>query len=546
MNGKIRKTALWLAVALLMGCLCGCGDDGTDKGFRLPLAGEPAQLDPQVSTDSSGITVLSVLFEGLTRLDADGKAVPAAADWTVSPDGLTYTFDLRLSYWSTLSVRGEETPWDDPVTVVADDFVFGMQRAVSPDTGSALAQQLYSIQNARAIHEGKKSVNTLGVKAVSDTRLTVTLTEPDENFPAKLATTPFMPCNRAFFEYTAGRYGLEKQTVLSNGPFSLTAWNHGQSILLTKNPDYHDASSISPAAVRFVIGATDAAAVTSGTLDVALLPFDQTAAAAKAGVSLVTLQDSIRQVWFNTSAPAFGNADIRRALRDSVEWDTVYGYLEGVGEPAATGYIAPDATVADGEVYRTEANAMRRKTDVGAAQTALARGLAAVQPDKKTPSMPSFTVLAAEDETSANLARYLVQSWQKNLKIYGDLKLVSEAQLLAAVRAGNYQIAICTVTATGLTGAENLRSYTTSGADNYSRYTSAAFDTLAAAALHGGRTALAAAEERLMSDCPTVPLSFPRRYYGIASGVTGLTVRPFNGGTYGSVYEFLQAKKLEK
>ena len=65
-----RSAALLLTAALLCGALCGCGDDGTGKGFRFPLSGEPAQLDPQVSADRASLTLISVLFEGLTRIDA--------------------------------------------------------------------------------------------------------------------------------------------------------------------------------------------------------------------------------------------------------------------------------------------------------------------------------------------------------------------------------------------------------------------------------------------------------------------------------------------
>ena len=188
-----------LICLLLAVLLTGCGDDGTGKGFRFPLAEDPTQLDPQVSSDASSVTLISVLFEGLTRLDASGNAVPGAADWTVSPDGLTYTFTLRESYGSTLSVRGETVPWEEPVRVTADDFVFGMQRVVSPETGSGLADQLYGIVGAEDVHAGRSSLDALGVRATGDYELTITLTAPDEGFPARLATTPFMPCNRAFF-----------------------------------------------------------------------------------------------------------------------------------------------------------------------------------------------------------------------------------------------------------------------------------------------------------------------------------------------------------
>lgn len=540
-----RLFALLAVVCLVLLPLTGCGDDGSGKGFRFPLDGEPKQLDPQVSTDTASITLLSVLFEGLTRLDADGNAVPAAAEWTESADGRTYTFTLRESYWSTLSLRGEETPWDEPTRVTAQDFLFGIQRAVSPAAPDGLASALYSIQNARAVHEGKQGLGALGVRADGDDRLIITLGSADPAFPATLATTPCAPCNRAFFEYTGGRYGLEKEYLLTNGPFLLTAWNHGDSLLLNKNEGYHAAETVLPTAVRFVIDPEDpVASLKAGTMDAVALTGAQAATLADTGVQLVTLQDTVRSVYFNTRRATLANADVRRALRSSVEWSTVYSYLEGMGEPAADGYVPPDATV-EGEPYRLENNAVRFATDVKAAQTALGNGLRALEPDKDSPALPTFTVLAADDEHSANIARYLIQSWQKNLKIYCRLETVSESALASRVKNGSYDIAVYTVTCAGLTGAENLAAYTSTAANNLTGYASAAYDLACNAALKGGRPELTALENTLYKECPSLPLSFPRRYYGVAENTADVTVRPFGGGSYGSPFDFLQAKKWD-
>ena len=98
---RLRRAALTVAACLMLAaCLLlpGCKKDTVmGKGFRFPLSAEPRQLDPQVASDSASATVITALFEGLTRLDAQGQPVPGAAEWTVSPDGLTYTFTLRDS-----------------------------------------------------------------------------------------------------------------------------------------------------------------------------------------------------------------------------------------------------------------------------------------------------------------------------------------------------------------------------------------------------------------------------------------------------------------
>lgn len=543
-----RCLTLIAAILLLITLfLSGCGDDGTDKGFRFPLEREPSQLDPQVSADASSMTVLAALFEGLTRLDDAGKPIPGAADYTVSADGCTYTFTLRESYWSSISIRGEDTPWDEPTRVVADDFVFGFQRAIDPDTASPLATELYGILNAKEIHQGIKGLNSLGVVARDEKTLVITLTAPDEQFLYKLATAPFMPCNREFFHYTSGRYGLEKRYLLSNGAFSLTAWNHGESLLLSRHEGYDGAAEITPQAVRFVIGTADpVTALQEGTMDAAALTAAEVTKAETAGLQLLSLQDSVRSVFFNTRHIALADRGVRRALCDATEWHTLYAFLEEKGEPPAVGYIAPDAVTTDGSVYRNEDNARLHSIRGADAVQTLHAALARLYPDEQSPALPRLTVLAADDEVSANLARYLVQSWQRNLSIYCGLELVSESELTSRLNSGSYQIAIGITVASGLSAAENLQSYTTGAAGNITGYSNEAFDRAVTAALHGSREEVSAAESLLWEECPSLPLSFPHRYYGLAANVENVLVRPFYGGAYGSPFSFRQAKKWKK
>lgn len=541
----MRRILAALTALLILLTLTACGDDGNGKGFRLPIDSEPRQLDPQSATEASSVTVIAALFEGLTRLNADGNAVDGAATYTVSDDGLTYTFTLKESYWSTISLRGEQTDWDEPTMVRAQDFVFGWRRAVSPDNQSGTATALYGIQNAEAIHKGEKKLSTLGVKAVSDTVLTVTLEKADPSFPARLATAPFMPCNQAFFEYTAGRYGLETKYLISNGAFSLTAWNHSQSLLLNKNEHYHASDTVAPSAVRFVIDTDDTVtALTEGSLDAAFLPADTVDAARQAGVTVHTLEDAVRGVYFNTAVPPLANASIRRALRDAIEWATVYEHITEAGEPKATGVIPPDALVGN-EPYRNGENAATWSTRVESAQAALGAGLASVYPEDTAPAMPRLTVLAPDDAVSADTARYIVQSWQKNLKLSCTLELVEEQTLAARVRSGNYQIALYTAVGGGLTAADNLSAFVSGTANNLTGFSDAAFDAAYAAAARGGRAKVTAAEAMLRDACPVIPISFPHRAYGVAANCEDVTVRPFGGGTYGGEYEFLHAKKFD-
>ena len=529
-----RAVKKWLCFLLtgcmLLGCLAGCGpDDGLGGGFRFTIAAEPSALDPQMATDDAAVTVLCTLFEGLTRLDESGKAVPAAADWSVSEDGLTYTFTLKEGYWNTNPVKGKEQPWDVNLPVTADDFLFAFERLGDPVTDSPLAGELAGIQD---------------VTATDERTLTVTLSNPDDEFPARMATSPFFPCHRAFFEATAGRYGLEEQYLLSNGAFRLAAWNHNESLLLYKFEQYREAAQIAPEAVRFVIGNPDpVAALQAGDLSAA--PLTQTQLAQAGGISTVSLNDSVRSLWFNTSADPLAEPHLRRALRDSIQWDSVDAYLNDTGEAIAHGYVPPAATV-DGVLYRGADNALPRQTDTAAATKSLQAALKALYPDQSiTPSRIKLTLLAAEDTVSADLARYILQSWQKNLGITVTLTLVSETELAKRVKNGNYQVALYTHTPTGLTGGENLASFASTAPDNLARLVDKEVDAVLTVAKGGNATQVHAAELAVWNACPAIPISFPSRYYGFADNVEDIVVRPFGGGRYQAPLDFRKAKQYD-
>ena len=164
-----RFAAIFLCVILLFS-LAACEQDepsNANKSFQYHLAAEPETLDPQIAADESGIILIQALFEGLTRLDADGNAVPGVAEsWTSNADFTQFTFQLR-----------EDAVWndDDNTPVTADDFVYAFQRALDPATNSTTCSPMYCIQNARAVHSGELPVEQLGVSALDAHTLSVQL-----------------------------------------------------------------------------------------------------------------------------------------------------------------------------------------------------------------------------------------------------------------------------------------------------------------------------------------------------------------------------------
>ena len=147
-----------------------------------PVTEDFVSIDPQIASDASSRMIAYNCFEGLVRVDAEGKIVPAGADsWTVSPDDLVYTFSLRRdAKWYLTNTSQEEMsdidaeksriPADFDERVTAKDYVFGLRRAVDPATNAADGKYLASIVNASEILAGKMQAGTLAVEAVDNLR----------------------------------------------------------------------------------------------------------------------------------------------------------------------------------------------------------------------------------------------------------------------------------------------------------------------------------------------------------------------------------------
>ena len=147
----------------------------SDQSFTYRVLDDFPSIDPQLIQDVSGSAVARDLFEGLMNEDAKGNVIPGVATgFTVSDDGLTYTFNLR-----------EDAMWSDGVQVTAPQFVDGIRRAADPATASEYAWYLEvtGIENAGAVTAGDMPVEDLGVRAIDDLTLEITIDTPRPYFP---------------------------------------------------------------------------------------------------------------------------------------------------------------------------------------------------------------------------------------------------------------------------------------------------------------------------------------------------------------------------
>ena len=179
---------------------------------------------------------MTAITEPLTRLaeeNGEYKIVPAAAkEWSVSDDGLVWTFKLN------------ENKWRDGSAVTAHDFVYAYQRLADPQTAAPLGYMFECFKGYKEVQAGNADPSTIGVKAIDDLTLEITLDAPTPHFMSLTSLRFAAPLNKAAVEAHGEAYGAEANKIESNGPFYLESWTHNSELILKKNPNYWDAENV--------------------------------------------------------------------------------------------------------------------------------------------------------------------------------------------------------------------------------------------------------------------------------------------------------------
>ncbi|KRM57660.1 hypothetical protein C5L31_001348 [Secundilactobacillus malefermentans] len=236
----MRSKYLVLGTTVLAGMMlaaCGNGSAATnkDKALSVTLASEPLTADPNKATDTNSASMIYQTMEGLYTFDKNNKLVAGVATKVVKPtnNGKTYTFTLR-----------KNAKWANGQQVTAQDFVTSFRRTVDPKTKAQYASNYSAFKNYDAIQKGKKSPNTLGVKALSKTKLQVQLTErvPYFNY---LAASKYLPLNSDAVHKYGQKYGTTAAKTMANGPYKLVGWTGSNSAWkYVKNAKYRNAKDV--------------------------------------------------------------------------------------------------------------------------------------------------------------------------------------------------------------------------------------------------------------------------------------------------------------
>jgi oligopeptide transport system substrate-binding protein len=341
-----RCGGVWTLVTLLFLASAGCdrpesrtslsAADVEAATLRRGNGPEPDSIDPQRARTESAMHILRDLYEGLTEIGPDGAPVPAAAEsWTMSPDGLEYTFHLR-----------DGLRWSNGDAVVAEDFVAGLRRLVAPATASQYAQMLEPVVDADAIVKGQKPPEALGVSAPDDSTLILRLTSPTPYLLGLVSHPSTFPVHRPSLTEFGNEFARPGRLV-SNGAYALSDWIIGSHMTATRNRKYWNDAATTIDAVRFVHTTDSAAEFRLYRAD--QLDFTSGVPAPEYPWIKANLLSELRlspqlttyYYGFNLSRPPFmNNPRLRRALSLVIDRERLTSAVTGFGEAPAYGWVA--------------------------------------------------------------------------------------------------------------------------------------------------------------------------------------------------------------
>lgn len=537
---RMFSVALSLLLVLILFSSCSSGE-GEDLYY--PVFKDPVSFDPQIASDNASKIVVFNCFEGLVKVDKDGKIVPGVAErWEVSSDGLVYTFHLRQNAkWymsdSAKELLDADTAANFNYRVTAEDFVYGFERAFDKDMGASTDSRLYVIKNAYDVYAEEKEPDELGVTALSTDTLQVELSEPNEDFLKALTQSAAMPCRKEFFEATKGRYGLDPDKVIYNGPFYLGSWNTGVNLALYKNEKYSGKNEVKPTAVYLYVNdnlETRVDKIEDGTYDACPLTVRQKSKVENDKTNYISYGNATWGFAFNCANEIMKNYDMRAALTNAINVNEIVlpehctSYADGV---------VPHICLIGNSVYRGYAGKIKYPAaDETKAKTHLEKAFEELEID-------SVSINIICQDNYENTVKLAVQKWQKALGIDVNfiIEPLDELTLERRVSLGEYQLAFTKLTAQSESAVAFLGMFTSVGTNNTFFMKSKAYDELI------GTTAESFNREEIISNCikaerylisksVVIPMFYEDSYVALAEDVSGIyaveagTIPIFAGG----------------
>jgi oligopeptide transport system substrate-binding protein len=477
------------------------------------LLTDPESVDPHKARSVQAGVVLRDIGEGLLSYSPTGELVAGAAkEWSISDDGLVYTFRIR-----------EDARWSNGDAVTAEHFAFSLRRLVDPATAAFYSFMIADVLNARQIVGGELPPSELGVEAPDDHTLVVTLERPTPYLLSLLTSPSTFPVHPGSIAEHGDAFTRDGN-LLSNGAYKLDSWEPGSALALSRNEQYWNNAATAIDEVRYHVITQEMAQLNryrAGELDITdVVPPDSFAKVREDYPDELHVAPYLGVYYygFNLTKPPFKeNPELREALSLAIDRDALVAKITGRGEVAAYSWVPPGVenyeprrfNYADQTQDERNAHARRLLAEAG------------YGPDNPL----SFELRYNTSDTQQRIALAVQAMWKDVLGVEATLINEEFQVLLANVAAADVTQVFFSSWIGDYNDAHTFLSIMESGnSSNMPRYSSAEFDDQMRRAAEQidpmrRRLYLEEAERVLLSDHPVIPL-----YFYVSKHLVGLNV----------------------
>ncbi|WP_318614790.1 peptide ABC transporter substrate-binding protein [Sporosarcina sp. YIM B06819] len=490
-----------------------------EQKLNVNIKTEPPSLHPGLATDTTSGAVLNQTFEGLMRVNQQGKVEEAMAEKVeMSEDGLTYTFKIRPN-----------AKWSNGDSVTAKDFEYAWKWVLDPANAETdYAYQMYMIKGAEAAKEQGGSLDEIGIKVVDDQTLVVELEQPTAYFLELTAFYTFFPVNHQVVDANKDWAHDVSANYVTNGPFLMDTWKHKDIIVLKKNPDYWDADTVKLETITMLMIADENTAkqmYDQGELDWLGSPTDSIPLAAipayknDGSLNISTLA-GVYYYAFNTKEAPFTNANIRKAFAMAINREGIVTNITQAAQQPAMALVPPS-------IFAENAKGYFNDNDAEEAKKYLAKGLEELGLKELPPVKLSYNT----SEAHGAIAQAVQDMWKENLGVSVELHNEEWAVYLDSMGAGNFQVGRMGWLADFNDAINFLEIFETVGGNNYTNWENGDYQAL----LKQSRveTDPAAREELLrkaeaifMEDLPISPVYYYTNVWANKEYVKNVEVSP--------------------
>lgn len=575
-----KKWTVMLSLLLVFSFVltgCGKGNSAEEGMLYTALASEPGSLDPALAQSTPESWVMSHLYTGLLTYDKEGNLTEGMSSMPeVSEDGLNYTFKIKDGMkWSN----------GDPVT--AQDFEYEWLRVLNPETASVYAFQLYHVKGGEAYNsvekpgiiyvkddDGKDTTEVdhevtytdkdlegldvsgksqdeinqmvyekwlkekraeVGVKAVDEKTLQVTLENPTPYFPELTAFYTLFPVNSKVAKENPDWAKKGGDNYVCNGAFTLKEWKHNDQIVLSKNDNWFDADKVKLKGISFDIleDANTAwqnydggkyALIVDPPQEIVAQKFEEKDEELEIGKQIGNYYYNFNNLAMEGTKNPFVNKNIRKAFSMALDRETLVNSVTKGGQVAAEGMVPFGLKDENGKDFRDGLGNLI-KYDPKEAKVLLEKGLQ--EEGLKLEDLNNKVLLYNTDQNHKKIAQAVQQMWKEALGVEIQLENVDFNVKMAREHAHDFEISRGGWVGDFADPMTMLEIFVTNGTMNDAAYSNPEYDECIKIAKSSGdqkvrMDAMRKAEKILMDDMPIVPVYFYTQPYFVKKDVKGI------------------------